>query len=124
MKKLLLFLLAAAGLTLVAYILVQRSPGRPQPLRGTPDHWPEVPRKPATPSPAADEQREAVMAPPVAKGAGTRKAAAPRKAAATRKDAARKKTPPDRAAGPASDAPAAPSEVTEPKPTASEPHSA
>ncbi len=47
MKKLLLFLLAAAGCSLVAYVLFQRSSGRLQPMRGTPDRWPDVPRKPA-----------------------------------------------------------------------------
>ncbi len=83
MKKLLLFLLAAAGLSLVAYVLVQRSPGRPQPLRGTPDRWPEVPRK--LPGTASEASAASAASKPAAKKAPARKKApAPRAAADAR----------------------------------------
>lgn len=74
MKKLLVFLLACAGLSLVVYVLVQRSPGRPQPLRGTPDHWPDVPRKPVE-TPASEKPAAASRARAASKA---KKAAAPK----------------------------------------------
>lgn len=48
MKRLLLLVLLvllAAVVAVARYVVVLRSPSRPQPLRGTPAQWPPVPRK-------------------------------------------------------------------------------